>query len=68
MWSTSIESDSFVSFLMSFAFCSVQVRLDDRSQLVVVTLELLRVHQQVVSEFGWRIAQHHADYDIVIQL
>ena len=29
----------------------VQVGLDDRSQLVVVTLKLLRVHQQMVSQF-----------------
>ena len=28
----------------------VQVRLDDRSQLVVVAVKLLRVHQQVASE------------------
>ena len=31
----------------------VQVGLDDCSQLVVVTLKLLRVHQQMVSQFLW---------------
>ena len=31
----------------------VQVGLDDRPQLVVVALKLLRVHQQVVSQFLW---------------
>ena len=48
-------------------FVRVQVRLDDCSQLGVVALELLRVHQQVVSEFGWCFAQHHADFHIIIQ-
>ena len=46
----------------------VQVRLDDCSQLVVVPLELLRVHQQVVSEFGRCLSQHHTDFHIIIQL
>ena len=29
----------------------VQIGLDDRSQLVVITLKLLRVHQQMISQF-----------------
>ena len=46
----------------------VQVGLDDRSQLVVVTLKLLRVHQQMVSEFRWGFPQHHADLHVIVQL
>ena len=43
----------------------VQVSLDDCSQLVVVTLKLLRVHQQMVSQFLWAFSQHHADLHVV---
>ena len=46
----------------------VQVGLDDRPQLVVVTLKLLRVHQQMVSQFLWGHTQHHADFHVIIQL
>ena len=46
----------------------VQVALDDRPQLVVVTLKLLRVHQQMVSQFQWGLTQHHTDLHVVIQL
>ena len=42
--------------------------MDDCSQIVAVRLELLEVHQQVVSEFWWFFAQHHADFHVVIQL
>ena len=35
----------------------VQVGLDDCSQLVVVILKLLRVHQQMVSQFLWAFSQ-----------
>ena len=59
MWSTSIGSDSFVSFLKSFAI-QLLFEFDDRSQLVV-TLESSRVH-------GWCLAQHHANCHIIIQL
>ena len=44
------------------------MRVDDSSQLVVVTLELLRVHQQFVSEFSWCFTQHYADFQIIIRL
>ena len=33
----------------------VQVGLNDRSQLVVVAFKLLGVHQQMVSQFQWRL-------------
>ena len=46
----------------------VQIGLDDRSQLVVVTLKLLRVHQQMVSQFLWAFPQHHADLHVSVQL
>ena len=46
----------------------VQVGLDDCSQLVVVTLKLLRVHQQMVSQFLWGFSQHHADLHVIVQL
>ena len=46
----------------------VQVGLDDRSQLVLVTLKLLRVHQQMVSQFLWAFPQHHADLHVIVQL
>ena len=46
----------------------VQVGLDDRLQLVLVTLKLLRVHQQMVSEFLWGFTQHHTHFHIVMQL
>ena len=46
----------------------VQLGLDDRSQLVVVTLKLLRVHQQMVSQFLWAFPQHHADLHVIVQL
>ena len=46
----------------------VQVALDDRPQLAVVTLKLLRVHQQMVSQFQWGLTQHHTDLHVVIQL
>ena len=59
MWSTSIGSDSLVSFLKSFAI-QLLFEFDDRSQLVV-TLEQSRVH-------GWCLAQHHAHCHIIIQL
>ena len=45
-----------------------QVGLDDRSQLVVVTLKLLRVHQQMVSQFLRAFSQHHADLHVIVQL
>ena len=46
----------------------VQVGLDDRPQLVVVTPKLLRVHQQMVSQFLWGLTQHHADLHVIVQL
>ena len=46
----------------------VQVGLDDCSQLVVVTLKLLRVHQQMVPQFLWAFSQHRADLHIIVQL
>ena len=46
----------------------VQVGLDDRSQLVVVTLKLLRVHRQMVSQFLWAFSQHHADLHVIVEL
>ena len=46
----------------------VQVGMDDRPQLVVVTLKLLRVHQQMVSQFLWGLTQHHTDFHVIIQL
>ena len=46
----------------------VQVGLYDCSQLVVFTLELLRVHQQMVSQFLWAFSQHHADLHVIVQL
>ena len=46
----------------------VQVSLDDRSQVVVVTLKLLRVHQQMISQFLWAFSQHHADLHVIVQL
>ena len=46
----------------------VQVGLDDRSQFVVVTLKLLRVHSQIVSQFLWGLTQHHAYFHVIIQL
>ena len=46
----------------------VQVGLDDCSQLVVITLKLLRVHQQMVSQFLRALSQHHADLHIIVQL
>ena len=45
----------------------VQVGLDDRPQLVVVTLKLLRV-QQMVSQFLWGLTQNHADLHLIVQL
>ena len=45
----------------------VQVGLDDCSQLVV-SLKLLRVHQQMVSHFLWAFSQHHADLHVIVQL
>ena len=45
-------------------FVRVQIRLDDSSQFVAVTLELLRVHQKVVSEFSWCFAQHHTNFTV----
>ena len=41
--------------------------MDDCSQLVAVTLELLGAHPQLVSEFWWCFAQYHADFHIIIQ-
>ena len=46
----------------------VQVGLDGCSQLVVVTLKLLRVHQQMISQFLWAFSQHHADLHVIVQL
>ena len=49
-------------------FVRLQVGLDDCSQLVTVTFELLRVHQQPVSELGWCFAQRKAVFHSIIQL
>ena len=46
----------------------VQVGLDDRPQLVVETLKLLRVHQQMVSQLLQGLTQHHADLHVIVHL
>ena len=46
----------------------VKVGLYDCSQLVVISLKLLRVHQQMVSHFLWAFSQHHADLHVIVQL
>ena len=65
MWLTSIESDSFVPLLKSFADLFELKCLHACSQRVVVTLELFGIHQPVVSEFLSRLARHHAKFHLM---
>ena len=58
-----------LSLLLLYArLVRVQIGLDDRPQLFVVTLKLLRVYQQMISQFLWAIPQHHADLHVIVQL
>ena len=62
------ERNCFSEVIHDPRLVRVQVGLDDCSQLVVVTLKLLRVHQQMVSQFLWAFPQHHADLHVIVQL
>ena len=46
----------------------VQVVVDDRSQLVLLTLKLLGVHKQMISQFPCAFPQHHADLHVSVLL